>query len=410
MVKYIFKRLGFSLLALFILVTLIFFIMQLIPGYPIEKGLNETNEDFLKRLEALGLTKPIIIQYFEYWKDIFTSFDFGKFFSQSTSVSSEFLSGISFTMPIAVAAFIIGISLGMLLGSIAAVYRGKWQDTIVNIFAILFLSVPSFVIATFIIKIASSLGFSTTVGIPGSEGYDIWQTIGISLLPIISLIFTLTPSITYYTRNELVDVLNQDYIKTALAKGMTYRAVVFKHGIKNALIPIISISIPSFLIVIGGTLVVERFFGIPGAADKLIEAIEKKEFYYVMFNALFISSIYFLLQIFADFIYTIIDPRIKLAQSNEMSIYKKIKYFFNREKNVFDWKMIVKKDSYFIVDSNSELYKYIFDKNLIEGDKIIFNAGEIDNFDLNATKDIAILDSKLYKIYFSKDNSSIRGN
>ncbi|MEG1820705.1 MAG: ABC transporter permease [Malacoplasma sp.] len=404
MIKYIFKRLGFSILALFILVTLIFFIMQLIPGYPIEKGLNETAEDFAKRLEALGLTKPIIVQYFEYWKGIFTNFEFGKFFSQSTSVSSEFLTRVSFTMPIAATAFVIGISLGMLLGSIAAVYRGKWQDTIVNIFAILFLSVPSFVIATFIIKIASSLGFSTTVGIPGSEGYDIWHTIGISMLPILSLVFTLTPSITYYTRNELVDVLNQDYIKTALAKGMTYRAVVFKHGIKNALIPIISISIPSFLIVIGGTLVVERFFGIPGAADKLIESIEKKEFYYVMFNALFISSIYFLLQILADFIYTIIDPRIKLAESNEMSIYKKFKYFLFREKNVYDWKSIVKKDSYFIIDIDSELHKHIIENNLISGNKISFNSSEIDNFDLNATKDTAVLDNKLYKIYFSRES------
>lgn len=405
MTKYILKRLGFSLLALFVLVTLIFFIMQLLPGYPITMGTQETAEQFQQRLSSLGLDRPIIVQYGDFLGKIFTSFSFGTFFNNGADVATIFFRGIGFTLPIAAVAFVIGIFLGMVFGSISAVFRGKWQDTLVNIFAVFFLSVPSFVIATFIIKIASSAGASTTIPIPGSSDYDVGKAIGVSMLAVLSLVFALTPSITYYTRNELVDVLNQDYIKTALAKGLTYRAVIFKHGIRNALIPIISISVPSFLIVIGGSLVVERFFGIPGAATELISAIERKEFYYVMFNVMFISFIYFILQILADISYTIIDPRIKLAQSNEMSLFRKMLYFFKRNKNASDWRKTVAKNTYFEVEENSLLYQHIKENNLIQNNEIHFSENAIDMFDLNLTKDIAVLDDRLYKVYFKNDKN-----
>lgn len=368
MLNYIFKRIGFALLALFILITLIFFIGQLIPGYPFQITANDNAETINQKLDSYGLNDNLIVQYARFWGNLITKGEFGTNFLSTESIPKLFFKVMPYTVLISGISFVIGMILGITLGIIAAVYRGRWQDTFINIFSVFFISVPSFVLATFFIRIASSTAWPIWFPSINTEGFEFGKMIQASLLPILALVISMAPSLVYYTRNEMVDVLNQDYIKTALAKGMSYSQVILKHGIRNCLIPIISVSLPMFLIVIGGSIIIERFYGVPGIADQLVKAVQQKQIYLIMFNALIISSIYYLLSIIADILYTVIDPRIKLAQSNNISIFRK---FYNRFNNI---RLIKKYTSWnqkqiYEIKYNSDLFKLINEKKLVNNSK-----------------------------------------
>lgn len=399
MFNYVFKRIGFALLALFILITLIFFLGQLIPGFPFDLTNQDTPESIQSKLEQYGLNDNLIIQYFRFWTNLFTTGKFGQSYRSSEPIHETFFKVMPYTISISSIAFILGSFLGITFGIIAAVYRGKWQDTVINIFSVFFISVPSFVLATFFIRIASNNHWPIWFPSIGSEGFEVKKLLQASILPISALTISMAPPLVYYTRNEMVDVLNQDYIKTALSKGNSYASVIFKHGLRNCLIPIISVCLPMFLIVVGGSIIIERFFGVPGIADQLVSAVQKKEVFLLMFNALIITGIYYFLSIVCDVLYTVIDPRIKLAENNSISLFKKISSSFNRNSMFNKYKKVVEKTIYEI-EYGSDLEKIIREKHLINlSKKIIYlNQQIIQDFSLDVSKKYLFYLGNKYKV------------
>lgn len=330
MINYMFKRLCYSAVALVLLMFLIFFIMQAIPGYSIDKSPTETIAEYHVRLENEGLLDNIFVQLWTFIKNIFVKGEFGRSYSEAKSVTEVMLEPIQFTIWIAIPAFILSSFVGIALGTIAAFNRGKAADVIINIVSVLFVSIPSFVLALYLLKLARHIGLPTQFYVPGS-GYSMGQVVLSLIIPIISMSFSSISMVTYYTRNELVEVIEQDYIRTGLSKGYSSKRVILRYGIRNASIPIVTALLPSFLAIISGSIIIEKFFAVPGTSSKLVAAIQKKDTYIVMFSVVFFSALYFILQLALDVLYTILDPRITIASSNSVGISKKIKHFIIRK-------------------------------------------------------------------------------
>ena len=331
MFKYFIKRLLFAALALFVLLVLVFFLMQAVPGFPIPRENNDTDASYLEKVRQAGLLDNIFVQFWRFFSGLFTGEGFGIVYSNGASVLDTMLEPIKYTLMIAGPAFLLSSIIGILLGIVSAYYRGKWLDIVINTIAVLFISIPSFVFALYLIQLAGLIGLPTNFIVPGSDGATTSQVILSMIIPILSMTLSSISVIIYYTRNELVEVFKQEYIKTALAKGYKFRTVVFRYAFRNGAIPIISILAPSFVTVLSGSIIIEKFFNVPGTANELVNAITKKEFNIVLFSAVFYSSIYFIIQILADISYSFIDPRIVLAEKSSVNLWKKIESKFNRE-------------------------------------------------------------------------------
>lgn len=344
MLKYILKRVLFAFLALFILLALVFFLMQAIPGYPIPKDPKWTDAEYFEKLHAAGLTTldgtPInpLVQFFHFigglfkgqWGQVFV----GQYVGQSIP---DILFGtpgnpgkLAYSMMIAGPAFILSSLIGISLGILAAYYRGKWVDTFINVIAVLFISVPSFIFALYLFKLGGLLGLGDGGNFVIPDGTNTGEVIESMIMPVLAMTLASISSVLYYTRNELVDVFKQDYIKTALSKGLTFRRIVFTHALRNAAIPIIACLLPNLIGVMSGSIIVETFFKVPGSSSILVNSIQTKEIYIVMFITMFYSLVYFLLEIVADILYTIIDPRIVFSSKSNTSTYKKVLAKINR--------------------------------------------------------------------------------
>lgn len=403
MFNYILKRIGFGLLALFILMTLVFFLSSSMPGYSLTQNPNEPQDSFFQRLDTYGLRDPLIIQYGRFWVKWITTGEFGIYFGQTKTVNEVFKNAIKFTLPIASIAFVISVLLGMTFGIVSAVHRGMFIDTFINVLSVFFLSVPSFVIGALLVYWASTNNWGTSFVQPDSSDYTFEKMAKSAILPIFTLVISLTPTIVYYTRNEMVDVLNQDYIKTALSKGMSYTSVIVKHGIRNALIPILSILVPLFLVVISGSLIIEIFYSVPGIAKQLTDAINGKQVYLLMYNAMVVSGIYFLLQIIIDSLYVVIDPRIRLAQSNNMSLTRKIVLKIKRELNSRKWIKLANENNYIEIKEKSEIYNELVvnegTKSLLKN-KLYLYEDVINKYNIDVEKKYAVIDNQIYKIQY----------
>ena len=329
MFKYFIKRLLFAVLALFILLVLVFFLMQAVPGYPITRENNDTDATYLQKVRDAGLLDNVFVQFWNFLSNLFTKGDFGLVYKTNGSVIEKMLVPIQYTLMIAGPAFVLSSIFGVLLGIVSAYYRGKWPDILINGIAVLFISIPSFIFALYLIKLAGVIGLPTQFIDPAS-GVSASKVLLSILTPILSMTLSSISIIIYYTRNELVEVFKQEYIKTALSKGFTFRKVVFKYAMRNAMIPIISILAPSFVTILSGSIIIEKFFNVPGTASVLVTAITDKEIYVVLFTTIFYSSIYFIIQIFVDFMFTVIDPRIILAEKSSASFSNRVKSKFQR--------------------------------------------------------------------------------
>lgn len=325
MTRYVIKRLIFAIFALFILMSIVFFLMTTLPNAPIQKVQSETDASYHAKLESIGWFDPPISRYFLYWERFFDG-SFGDVFNvEGTPLVTYFFQNMPNTLYVAFMAYILAIILGFIFGIVSAVYRGKWQDTFINVISVVFISVPSFIVGILLLKLAGAIRLPQNFVNFDDPDFDVGTFIGSSIMPVLALTFSLASTLTYYVRNELVEVLSQDYIKTAMSKGLTRREIILKHGIRNSLIPALSILGPSFLFVVSGSVVIEMIFGVHGIANMLYMAVVQNQFYLIMFQAFFISSIYFLITLILDVSYTFIDPRIKLAESSQTSLYELVK-------------------------------------------------------------------------------------
>jgi len=350
MFNYFIKRLLFSVLALFLLLLLVFFLMQAIPGYPIPRsGPSQTDLDYQNVLRQAGLLDNVFLQLIHFFTNLFRTGQFGEVYNGNLSVVETMINPIKYTLIIAGPAFLLASFFGIMLGVISAYYRGKIIDIIINAISVLFISIPSFIFALYLIQLAGLIGLPTQF-IDLNSGQPIGKIILSMLTPILSMTLSSISVIIYYTRNELVEVFKQDYIKTALAKGMSFRQVVWKYALRNAMIPILSCLLPAFMVILSGSIIIEKFFNVPGTAQVIINAINQKEIYIIMFSTIFYSSIYFGLQILVDISFTFIDPRIVYSSNSSNNIYKKVKIF------------VIKKVKLFNLNHSNDNFKFLLNK------------------------------------------------
>ena len=315
MFKYILKRLGYMAVTLFLVLTVNFLLLQLLPGSPFD-GEKKTEAQIAILEEKYGMNDPIPVQYARYMKGVFQG-DFGTSFKlQNQEVTDLVLTRIPYTIKPGALALVIGIIIGITLGAIAAMKRNSWADHMITIISVLGVSIPSFVLAAFLqYFICTKLGWLPVIYQPADEmrGVTMWDEFKSLILPAISLSVPVIASLMRYMRSELIEVLNTDYILLARAKGLTKAQVIVHHALRNALIPVITVVGPMVVSIMTGSLVVEKFFGVPGLSNLLLNSVTMKDQFLTLGIAFFYAFLYVIVILIIDLLYGVIDPRIRLA-------------------------------------------------------------------------------------------------
>ena len=315
MFKYILKRLGYMAVTLFLVLTVNFLLLQLLPGSPFD-GEKKTEAQIAILEEKYGMNDPIPVQYARYLKGVFQG-DFGTSFKlQNQEVTDLVLTRIPYTIKPGALALLIGIIIGITLGAIAAMKRNSWADHMITIISVFGVSIPSFVLAAFLqYFICTKLGWLPVIYQPADEmrGVTMWDEFKSLILPAISLSVPVIASLMRYMRSELIEVLNTDYILLARAKGLTKAQVIVHHALRNALIPVITVVGPMVVSIMTGSLVVEKFFGVPGLSNLLLNSVTMKDQFLTLGIAFFYAFLYVIVILIIDLLYGVIDPRIRLA-------------------------------------------------------------------------------------------------
>lgn len=306
---YIFKRLALMLVTIFVVITITFVIKEFLPGSPYENQEKLSDEQIAALDKKYGFDKPIPVQYVKYISnvakgDLGDSFQFGG--RAVTKVVSERLTVSAF---LGVESIVVGVILGIILGVIAALRQGTITDYGSVILAVLGISVPSFLLAVLLQYV-----FAMRIDwLPVAY----WKGPAYHILPVIALATGILAQISRFMRTEMVEVLGSDFIVFAKSKGLTRYAVIVKHAIRNALIPIITIIGPLTVAIITGSLVVERIFAIPGIGQQFVESIYTND-YPVILGTTILYTVAFVVIIFiTDLLYGVVDPRIRLQGGSE---------------------------------------------------------------------------------------------
>ncbi|MDL4838860.1 ABC transporter permease [Aquibacillus rhizosphaerae] len=304
MLQYIVKRFLMMIITLLIIVTLTFILMHSVPGSPFneERGTNATIQ---ANLEAhYHLDEPLYVQYFIYLKSIVT-FDFGPSIKQPTSSVNDLLSrGFPISLELGLVSITVAIISGILLGIIAALRHNGMIDYIAMTIAVLGISIPNFILATQLIQ-TFAVYFKI---LPAAT----WSSPMHMILPTLALATGPMAIIARLTRSSMLEVLTQDYIKMAKAKGLSPVKIVFKHALKNALMPVVTILGTLLAGILTGTFVLEQIFAIPGMGKYFVESINTRDYPVIMGTTVFYSAFLILMLFLVDVVYGLLDPRIKL--------------------------------------------------------------------------------------------------
>ncbi len=304
MVKYIAKRLVLAIVTIWAVATLTFFLMNLVPGGPFlsEKAISP---QATAALEAkYGLDKPIMERYLTYISDAAHG-DFGDSLKQRGRTVMDIIS-TKFPVSARVGGIsvLVSLLLGIPLGCIAALKRGKFLDSFISVVATCGIAVPSFVICTLLMYfLGVKLQWLPTMGLNSWKNY---------IMPVIALSFYPTAYIMRLMRSSMLDVLGQDYMRTARAKGLAGGVILFKHALRNAILPVVTYVGPMMAYTITGSFVVEKIFVIPGLGGEFIKAINGRDYTLIMGTTIFLATLIIIMNVVVDIIYKIVDPRIKL--------------------------------------------------------------------------------------------------
>ncbi len=294
------------LITIILITTLTFTMMHSIPGGPFTRE-RPVPDEILRALNAkYNLDDPLPVQYLNYMKGLIT-FDLGPSYSKiGTTVNDLIESGFPASAKIGLMATVIIVALGIPLGVISALKQNKPIDYAVMIMATLGITVPSFVVATVIIYFfAGKLGWIPSFGINDPKGY-----IG----PVIALAGYSLSFVTRLTRSSMLEVLRQDYIRTARANGIKEFSVIMKHAMKNALIPVVTYVGPMIAAILTGSFVIEKIFAIPGIGRHFVESVSNRDYTTIMGITVFYAVFYLIMVFLVDVAYTLIDPRIKFRE------------------------------------------------------------------------------------------------
>lgn len=311
LLKYTLKRIVYLILTLFIIVTTTFFLMKQLPGTPFdtERFSQLPVEQQQIVLEEYGLNDPIPVQYIKYIGNIITG-DFGtSFLYKGQAVSTVIASRIQPSALIGLQAVLIGLGIGLTLGIVAAWKHNSGIDYFTMVMAVLGVSVPNFVMAALLqYFVALKWGLLPVAFWTG------WEN---SILPSIALSFSATAMVARFIRTEMLDVLEQDYIITAKAKGLNQFKVLMRHAVRNSIIPVVTILGPIIVNLLTGSLAVENIFSIPGIGSLFVDSIKNNDYSTIMGITIFYSAFYIFVVLIVDLLYSLIDPRIRLSASEE---------------------------------------------------------------------------------------------
>ena len=317
MLKYTIKRLLLMLLTLFVILTICFVLVRILPmELPTDKAEAEVIKD---RWEALGYNKPLLVQYGIYLKNIFTKWDFGTSWYISTRQGAWELvsSRLPATILVNLYSFILSVPIGLGLGILSAVGKNRWYDHLISVVIMLFVSVPSYVYAflvQYILGFKLSL-FPLTVYSLSDAGGWLTPKMFYSMLPaVFALSFGQIASLCRITRAELSESMTNDYMLLARAKGMTRADAIRKHALRNALVPILPMIISAFIEIIGGSLIIEQIFSIPGIGQLYVRSITLRDYDVFMLETALYTLVGLLGAIVIDISYGIIDPRIRIGE------------------------------------------------------------------------------------------------
>ena len=311
MKKYTIKRVLTFIFTLLAILLILFILMQLMPGSPFND--EKLNEDMRAALYAkYGLDKPIIVQFFNYVKNMLQG-DFGVSYkiSKNTPISQLIQTRLPISIGIGGMAVALGAIAGLLLGLLAALKHNTIWDTLATIISVIGVSVPSYVFA---LALSYNFGFKLQWFPMLFSQKDI---MGSSVLPSISLSMFTMASSARFTRREMLEVLGSDYMLLAESKGLSGPALIFRHALRNALIPIVTVLAPLIVDLMTGSLVVEKIFAIPGVGSLLVNAIQSNDYNVVISLSFIYSAMYIAIMLVVDLLYGVIDPRIRLAKKGD---------------------------------------------------------------------------------------------
>lgn len=304
MAKYVAKRIVMAVITIWAVATLTFFLMNLVPGGPFlsEKAVSP---QAMAALEAkYGLDKPLSEQYVTYITDALHG-DFGDSLKQrGRTVMSIITTKFPVSAKVGGASILVAVLLGVPLGCIAALNRGKFLDNLISVISTCGIAVPSFVICTVLMYfLGVHLKLLPTFGLTSWKHY---------IMPVMSLAFYPTAYIMRLMRSSMLDVLGQDYMRTARAKGLAQFKILFKHAMRNALLPVITYLGPLTAYTLVGSFIVEKIFTIPGLGGEFVGSISNRDYTVIMGTTIFLAALMVVMNVIVDILYKIVDPRIKL--------------------------------------------------------------------------------------------------
>ena len=309
MLKYIGKRVMGMLVTMWVIITLTFLLMHAVPGSPLNTE-QTTNDAVRANMEEhFGLNDPLYIRYFDYLKSL-AQFDFGPSIKQHPTSVNELISrGFPVSLELGITALVVAIISGITLGIFAALRRNGVIDYGMMTFAVIGISVPNFILATLLIYQVAGQWRLLPVGT--------WASWKHMILPALALGTTPMAIIARLTRSSMVEVLTQDYIRTAKAKGLSPFKIVIKHALRNSLLPVVTILGTLVASILTGSFVIERIFAIPGMGRYFVESINSRDYPVIMGTTIFYSGILMIMLLIVDVLYGILDPRIKLNKKEE---------------------------------------------------------------------------------------------
>lgn len=307
MSKYLVRRLAMAIVTLWAVITITFILMHSVPGNPfVNENRNIPEAVYQNLLKKYGLDKPYSEQYAVYLKNIARG-DFGESMKSNTETVNEMIArGFPVSAQLGLQALLIALIFGPALGAIAALYQNKFPDYISMIISIIGVSVPSFVMGSFLIQFVARNVEWIPIGGWGEWRHTILPSFALALMPLAQM--------ARLMRSSMLEVMGQDYIKTAKSKGITRTAVIMKHAVRNAILPIVSILGTTISNLLVGSFVIEKIFGIPGLGMFFTTSIYNRDYTLIMGVTVFYALILIAMLLLVDIAYTLIDPRIRLTK------------------------------------------------------------------------------------------------
>ena len=305
MLRYILKRLVNAFVVLFIIATVTWFLMQLLPGSPIQNAEKLTDEQEAQIGAQYNLDKPLLVQYALYMADMARG-DLGNSYQYGgTPVTSIIMQRLPVSAFLGTQAILVGLAVGLPLGIVSALKQNTIWDSGAAFLAVLGVSVPDFVLAPL-----AQYWLGLKLGIFPIAFFDSWWH---SVLPSLVLSTIIAAVIATFTRTEMLEVLGQDYVTLAKSKGLSKLTVIVKHVLRNSMIPLVTIMLPLTAALVTGTLIVETIFSIPGIGEQFVRSIFDKDFPIIMGTTMLFAVFFVASYLIQDILYGIIDPRIRVA-------------------------------------------------------------------------------------------------